>query len=221
MMGLQRSAAASKKFTCHFSTALLASMVALLLAACVTTGTGPDERSPTISGYLDYSYDKNSVLFNIRDAHRKTVFFDTFYPFDPSLRYNNAEALVRYELDHAPFMQNGVLMVALDDLARIYGEKDFRIYDVHAYNQKPADLVSVKTVLFNHVSVNIKPGQRFLRVGGSIHAGDTMDGKTRVPTNDPRIDKRQFSVPVEAVNGKMLVPAAEFMQLFERRIHTE
>lgn len=120
-----------------------------------------------------------------------------------------------------PVTRDGRLMMALDDLARIYGEKDFRVYDVHAYNQKPADLVSVKTVLYNRVSVNIKPGERFLRVGGSIHAGDTIDGKTRVAADDPRVDRRQLTVPVQDVNGRILVPAVEFMALFGRTLTVE
>jgi len=121
----------------------------------------------------------------------------------------------------APVSRDSKLMMALDDLARIYGEKDFRVYDVHAYNLKLADMVSVKTVLHNRVSVNIKPGERFLRVGGTIHAGDTMDGKTRVAADDPRIDRRQLSVPAQNVNGKILVPVVEFMQLFGKTVTVE
>jgi hypothetical protein len=121
----------------------------------------------------------------------------------------------------APVSRDGVLMMALDDLARIYGERDFRIYDVHAYNLRPADLVSVKTVLFNKVSVNLKPGESFLRVGGSIHAGDTIDGKRRVAADDPRIDPRRLSVPAQAHNGRILVPAVEFMQLFGKTLTVE
>ncbi len=120
-----------------------------------------------------------------------------------------------------PVMQNSTLMTALGDLARIYGEKDFRVYDVHAYNAKVADLVSVKTVLYNKMSVNIKPGERFLRVGLSIHAGDTIDGKSRVAADDPRVDKRTLSVPVQNVNGKLMVPAVEFMSLFGKRVLVE
>lgn len=124
-------------------------------------------------------------------------------------------------LGTAPVNRNGTLLVALDDLARIYGEKDFRIYDVHAYNLNLADMVSVKTVLFNKVSVNIKPGERFMRVGGTIHAGDTRDDKSRVAADDPRIDRRQLSVPVQLVNGKVLVPVVEFMQLFGQVVTVE
>lgn len=120
-----------------------------------------------------------------------------------------------------PVSRDGALLMALDDLARIYGEKDFRVYDVHAYNLKPADLVSVKTVLFNKVSVNLKPGERFLRVGGTIHAGDTIDGKTRVAADDPRVDKRQLSVAAQNSNGKILVPVVEFMQLFGKTVTVE
>ncbi|MFO0442145.1 MAG: hypothetical protein ACK51Q_15975 [Betaproteobacteria bacterium] len=121
----------------------------------------------------------------------------------------------------APVSRDGTLMMALDDLSRIYGEKDFRVYDVHAYNLKLADMVSVKTVLHNRGSVNIKPGERFLRVGGTIHAGDTLDGKTRVAADYPRIDRRQLSVPAQNVNGKILVPVVEFMQLFGKTVTVE
>jgi pimeloyl-ACP methyl ester carboxylesterase len=130
-------------------------------------------------------------------------------------------ATTTVKLATPPVNQNGTLLAALDDLARIYGEKDFRVYDVHAWNQKPADLVSVKTVIHNKVSVNIKPGERFLRVGLTIHAGDTIDGKTRVTASDPRVDQRVLSVPVQNVNGKLLVPVVEFMGLFGRRVNVE
>lgn len=130
-------------------------------------------------------------------------------------------AISTVKLTTPPTNQNGTLMAALDDLARIYGEKDFRVYDVHAWNQKPADLVSVKTVIHNRVSVNIKPGERFLRLGLTIHAGDTIDGKTRVTASDPRVDQRVLSVPVQNVNGKLLVPVVEFMALFGRRVGVE
>lgn len=92
----------------------------LMFSGCATAPTVLEPGSRPITGYLDYSYDKNSVLFNTNSGYAQTVFFDTFYPFDPSLRYNNAEALVRYELEHKPFTQNGVLMVALADLRKIY-----------------------------------------------------------------------------------------------------
>ena len=127
-------------------------------------------------------------------------------------------ATTTIKLTSIPTSQNGKWMVSLDDLATIYGPADFRVYDVHAYNQKPADLVSVKTVTYNKVAVNIKPGERFLRVGGTIHAGDTVDGKTRVAANDARIDSRTLSVPVQNLNGKLHVPVVEFMQLFGKTI---
>ena len=98
----------------------LLSATALLAVGCATAPAVLEQSSRPITGYLDYSYDKNSVLFNLNERHAQTVFFDTFYPFDPSLRYNNAEAMVRYELEHKPFTHNGVLMVALSDLRKIY-----------------------------------------------------------------------------------------------------
>ena len=66
--------------------------------------------------------------------------------------------------------------------------------------------------------MNIKPGERFLRVGGTIHPGDmlddTLDGKNRVAADDPRADKRSLSVPARNSSGRIMVPVVEFMQLF-------
>ena len=112
----------------------LLAMIVALITGCATAPTTSEQSSRPITGYLDYSYDKNSVIFNTREAYRGTVFFDTFYPFDPSLRYNNAEAMVRYELDHVPFVQNGVLMVALADLRKIYAP--FMSYSIDALSQR-------------------------------------------------------------------------------------
>jgi len=58
-------------------------------------------------------------------------------------------------------------------------------------------------------------------VGLTIHVGDTIDGKTRVTASDPRVDQRVLSVPVQNVNGKLLVPVVEFMGLFGRQVSVE
>lgn len=125
------------------------------------------------------------------------------------------------QLGGAPIDRNGTLTVALDDLARIYGPADFRIYDVYAYNRAPADLVAVKTVVYNNVAANIKPGERFLRVGGAVHAGDTTGLKTTVAAGDPAIDSRLLSVAAQEVNGRIHVPVVEFMRLYGRNVTVE
>ena len=125
------------------------------------------------------------------------------------------------QLGSAPLNQGGILTVALDDLAKIYGAADFRVYDVYAYNRAPSDLVAVKTVIYNKIAVNIKPGERFLRVGGAIHANDTTGLTTKVSADDPRIDKRALSVAAQNVNGKIHVPVVEFMQLFGKTASVE
>jgi S-formylglutathione hydrolase FrmB len=125
------------------------------------------------------------------------------------------------QLGSAPVSRDGILTVALDDLAKIYGAADFRIFDVHTYNRTPADLVSVKTVTYNRIAVNIKPGERFLRVSGAIHANDTTGLTAKVAADDPRIDKRTLSVAAQNVNGKIFVPVIEFMQLFGKTVTAE
>ena len=57
--------------------------------------------------------------------------------------------------------------------------------------------------------------------GKGLWYGDTIDGKTRVSASDPRVDQRVLSVPVQNVNGKLLVPVVEFMGLFGRRVNVE
>lgn len=61
----------------------------------------------------------------------------------------------------------------------------------------------------------------FLRVGGTLHAGDTTGLKTRVAANDPRIDRRSFAIPPEIVGGKVYVPVVEFMRLFGKAVTVE
>lgn len=131
---------------------------------------------------------------------------------------NTGGVLSTVQLGSAPTNHSGTITVALDDLAKIYGPTDFKIYDVYAYNRAPSDLVSVKTVTYNRMAVNIKPGERFLRVGGAIHAGDTTGLTTKLAANDPRIDKRTLSVAAHNVNGKLHVPVIEFMQLFGKTV---
>lgn len=129
---------------------------------------------------------------------------------------NGATSLV--QLAGMPVGQDGTLSVALDDLAKIYGPADFRVYDIYAYNRAPSDLVKVKTVAYNKVAVNLKEGERFLRVGGALHAGDTTGLTTTVPAGDPAIDPRVLSVAASSVNGRVYVPVVEFMQLFGKTV---
>lgn len=117
-------------------------------------------------------------------------------------------------LENAPYNQGGVVMVALSDLARVYGPDDFKTYNVSAYNNSVADMVSVSTVIFNKTSVNLKPGNIYLRVGGTVKEGDTTSGSARVPAGSPTIDPRALSVPSQVVGGNLYVPVVEFMQLF-------
>ncbi len=124
-------------------------------------------------------------------------------------------------LGRMPVNQNGTLTVALDDLAKIYGTADFKIYDIHAYNRTPSDLVTVKTITYNKVAINIKVGERFLRTGGAIHAGDTTGLTTKVPVGDPAIDPRMLSVAANNLNGQIHVPVVEFMQLFGKTVVVE
>ncbi len=123
-----------------------------------------------------------------------------------------------HALANAPRLQDGQLMMALDDLATLFGRTDFKVYDVHAYNNRRDDLVSVKTVLHARTSVNLRPGSRELRVGGALHAGDTNGASTRVAATDPGVDDRRFSTPPFEALGKVWVPAAEVLALFGKSV---
>ena len=102
------------------------------------------------------------------------------------------------------------------DLARIYGQSDFLVYDVHVYNQRRADLVSVKTVLHNLRSLNLRQGSNFMRVGGSLKAGDTSGASTRVAANDPGVDPRALPAATLEEAGEVWVPAVATMQALGR-----
>ena len=125
------------------------------------------------------------------------------------------------QLGNMPVNQNGTLTVALDDLAKIYGPADFRVYDIYAYNRTPSDLVTVKTIPYNKIAVNIKAGERFLRVGGAVHEGDTTGLTTKLAAGDAAIDQRMLSVAAGSVNGRLYVPVVEFMQLFGITVSVE
>ncbi len=127
---------------------------------------------------------------------------------------DSGNAVSSQTLLDAPYLQAGVLMVSLRDLARVYGAADFKSYNVHAYNQVVADMVSVKTVAFNKTTINLKPGSNYMRVGGTVKEGDTTGASTRVPAGSPTIDTRSLSVPVQEVGGEVFVPVTEVMQLF-------
>ena len=121
-------------------------------------------------------------------------------------------------LGAAPVNQGGTVMVSLNDLANIYGAADFRINDVNAYNLTPADLVAVKTIKYNNVALNIKVGTAFLRVGGTVHAGDTTGPTAVVQAGDASIDLRSLSVAPYSSNGQVYVPVVEFMALLGKTV---
>jgi S-formylglutathione hydrolase FrmB len=113
------------------------------------------------------------------------------------------------------------LMVALADLARIYGPT-FNYYKVYAYNTVIANLASAVTTSYNHLSVNIAlPGvagnvltPTYLRVGPALHTGDS--GTTAADT----FDTRTLAVaPSTDANGNILVPVVEFMNLFGKIVN--
>ena len=79
---------------------------------------------------------------------------------------------------------------------------------------------SVMTTKYNRVTVNIKVGDTFLRVGGSIHVGDTTGASTTVQPGDPSIDPRVLSVAPYSAGGDVFVPVVEFMNLFGKTVLT-
>ena len=124
-------------------------------------------------------------------------------------------------LAQAPVLRGTTLMVGLADLSRIYGAQQFRAYRVHAYNRQPQDLVSVVTVNYRRTSVNLRAGSDFLRVGGTVKAGDSRGLTATVPADDARVDNRRLSVASFEQAGDLWLPAAELMTIFGQKIVIE
>ena len=100
--------------------ALASLIVASALVGCASPPTWTEPDRPDVPGFIDHSYDKNTVLFSTRAADARVAFMDSIQPFDPPLRYNHAEPLVQVALALPTVQRDGVLMVSLEDLRRLY-----------------------------------------------------------------------------------------------------
>ncbi|MDO4548936.1 MAG: hypothetical protein Q4D04_12615, partial [Clostridia bacterium] len=104
--------------------------IALLLALVMcATGLALDSTLPEATPYVDYSSDRSAIFFNTQ-GYNQTVFFDFFYPFDPPLNVVVNNPIAQYTLDYPTYDDDGVLMVALDDLEKLYAPwLDFALAD--------------------------------------------------------------------------------------------
>jgi len=59
-----------------------------------------------------------------------------------------------------------------------------------------------------------KPGQRFLRLGSTFHAGDTLRRQDPGYGNDPRINLRMLSMRARILRATLHVPAMDLMRVF-------
>ncbi len=64
-------------FLHRLALALLPGCIVLAVAGCATTPAALEQSSRPVTGYLDYSYDKDPVLFNANERHAQTVFFES------------------------------------------------------------------------------------------------------------------------------------------------
>jgi len=109
------------------------------------------------------------------------------------------------------------LMVALEDLAKIYGP-EFRSYKIYAYDSDPGALASIVTTLYNGVSVNIKMGSTFLRVDCDLQTGDSQTRTTKAVTGESSAYPKVLSVAPYGKENSIFVPVVEFMKLFGKPV---
>jgi hypothetical protein len=162
------------------------------------------------------------------------VFFDSFLkPADPNHRFETLtlfrakkEVLLDntpYKLKHPTSSSDGVTMISLADLEDIYGP-DFHAWRIAAYNTDPQKAAHVVTILHNGRSLNIKPGETFLRVDAELYADDIPAGKTDATYVDGTLVKdyvvptRKLSTAPDEVDGQIFVPAVEIMDLLGRSV---
>ena len=71
--------------------------------------------------YVDFSSDRSTYFFRLEGGDNKTIFFDFFSPFDPTVKVKSYDPLVMYKLDNEYYMDDdNVLMMNIDDLKKLY-----------------------------------------------------------------------------------------------------
>ncbi len=81
--------------------------------------------------YNDFSSDRSTWFFNVSAKDNKTVFADFFSPFDPTVKTNIYDPLIRYDLEQPYYINSGNrLMMSLEDLRKLYAPYfDYEIND--------------------------------------------------------------------------------------------
>lgn len=242
----------------HLKKSLAAALAILLLAGCSApaqnASPAPAPSSPeqsatleTLSfpekaldadfGYVDFSSDRSTIFFNTTGSYDQTVFFDFFYPFDTSLKLNHYDALTKYQLEYPTYQENAVLMVALDDVVKLYAP--YLTYGISGQEMTVRHSLVTKTVhpedsglrspRLNYVKT-IWEAKYPLGTAGDITVNKTTykpfttkaaDGAVEglaaaeAEKTEP-VSGKKLTTPITMKDGKIYVPMAEFMGALEK-----
>ena len=187
--------------------------------------------------YQDFSSDRSTIFFNTSGNYNDVVFFDFFHPFDPALNLNTGEnhddVLIQYKLDNSTYFKGTTLMVALDDLEKLYDP--YFEYSVNAtsLNVKHAVFrvetlsgVGSRTPVLRYTKTTYEGG--FTLSNGSFSTTITpYESTTALDQIDTRLPGTPYThigtleYPPETTGGKLYVPVASFMQAMGKIIMNE
>ena len=188
--------------------------------------------------YQDYSSEKSTIFFNTTGNYNNAVFFDFFHPFDPALNLNTGEnhddVLIQYKLDNSTYNKGTSLMVALDDLEKLYDPYFEYSVDANVLNVKHA-VFEVETVsgagsrspVLRYTKITYV-GEFALSNGAftvtrTTYESTTSSGQiaTRPPVGIPFVTIGALDYPPETTGGKLFVPVASLMQAMGKIIMSE
>ena len=181
--------------------------------------------------YIDFSSDRSTWFFRTEGGNNDVVFFDFFYPFDPTVKTRTYDPLAMYKLDQGYYFDaDGILMIPIDALKKLYDPYfDFEIsegtLDIRhtLYNKLIVDgfgdrrTTTEYTKMVWDISIDISDGSE--RNAGTYDYSEyetTEDGGTSDINPDNSITGTPFTFAGGAVEfryGDCYVPLAPVMEL--------
>lgn len=96
-------------------------LMTLLCLGCFYTKPAAAQGSMKEQDYVDFSSDRSTWFFRLEGGDQQTVFCDFFSPFDPTVKVQAYDPLVKYTLDSKYYQnESGQIMINLEDLKKLY-----------------------------------------------------------------------------------------------------